>query len=201
MNDNKNRRGARQRAAALAVTAGIVLLTAACGSSPASSSADSPVEGGSSNSIAKLDAYAHCLTSHGVTGVTVGSGGTLNINNGGLQMTLDGVGGIPSQVESHMSPAMQSAFNACKSLAPSGGQRQQPGQAEQTQNLQRALKYAQCLRKHGVPNMPDPSGNGTFNVGGTGINPQSPQFLKAQQDCQSQEPSQLSINDSTKVAS
>jgi hypothetical protein len=197
MNDTKNHDGARRRAAVLAITAGIALLTAACASSPSGNSADSPGTGRSSNGVAKEDAYAHCLTSHGVTGVTVGSGGTISIDTGGMSMTLGG-GGIPSQVESHLSPAMQSAVNACKSLAP-GGPRSSGGQ--QPYNVAQGLKYTQCLRTHGVPNMPDPSSAGVFNLGGTGINPQSPQFEKAQQDCQSEQPSQVSINDGSGAGS
>ncbi len=200
MDDNKKYASAQRRAAVLAATASTVLVIAACSGSPARSSADSTATGRPSNSIAQEDAYAHCLTTHGLTGVTVGSGGTMSIDNGSMQMTLNGNGGIPAQVESHMSLAMQSAVDACKSLAPagprpSGGARQQP------YDLAQGLKYTQCLRAHGVPNMPDPNSEGVFNVGGTGINPQSPQFEQAQQDCQAQEPAQISINDGTKVAS
>ena len=39
------------------------------------------------------------------------------------------------------------------------------------------------MRSHGVPNFPDPSGGGGFNLNGTGINPQSPSFESAQQRC------------------
>jgi hypothetical protein len=46
------------------------------------------------------------------------------------------------------------------------------------------LKVAECMRSHGVPNFPDPSGaGGGFNLNGSGINPQSPAFESAQQTC------------------
>jgi hypothetical protein len=55
--------------------------------------------------------------------------------------------------------------------------------------------YTRCLRTHGVPNMPDPSCDGVFNLGGTAVNPRSPRFEKARHDCQSERQAQISIND------
>ncbi len=43
------------------------------------------------------------------------------------------------------------------------------------------LKYAQCMRSHGVVDFPDPSSNGTISVGGTVS--QSPQFQAADNTC------------------
>ena len=46
------------------------------------------------------------------------------------------------------------------------------------------LKVSECMRSHGVPNFPDPSGaGGGFNLNGSGINPLSPAFESAQQRC------------------
>jgi hypothetical protein len=45
------------------------------------------------------------------------------------------------------------------------------------------LKFAQCMRAHGVPNFPDPDQDGLTNIGNTGIDPNSPQFKSAQQAC------------------
>ncbi len=43
------------------------------------------------------------------------------------------------------------------------------------------LKYAQCMRSHGVVDFPDPSSNGTILVGGTVS--QSPQYPAADETC------------------
>lgn len=81
------------------------------------------------------------------------------------------------------SPQFKAASQACKSLAPpgwDGSSRQDPA------NQARMLKYAQCMRKNGVPDFPDPQG-GALDIGD--LNPDSPQFKAADQKCQSLRPS------------
>jgi hypothetical protein len=47
-----------------------------------------------------------------------------------------------------------------------------------------ALKFANCMRAHGVSSFPDPGGGGGgLNLTGTGINPQSPGFRSARSAC------------------
>ena len=46
-----------------------------------------------------------------------------------------------------------------------------------------ALRFAQCMRAHGVPNFPDPSAGGGGLSIGPGLNPQSPSFQGAQKAC------------------
>jgi hypothetical protein len=48
---------------------------------------------------------------------------------------------------------------------------------------QQALQFAQCMRGHGVSNFPDPTGQGIQIAPGSGINPQSPAFQRAQNAC------------------
>jgi hypothetical protein len=46
------------------------------------------------------------------------------------------------------------------------------------------IRFADCMRSHGVPNFPDPSSGGGINIpAGSGINPQSPAFRSAQHAC------------------
>ena len=45
------------------------------------------------------------------------------------------------------------------------------------------IRYADCMRAHGVPSFPDPSGAGV-QLSGSGINTQSPAFRSAQSTCQ-----------------
>jgi hypothetical protein len=46
------------------------------------------------------------------------------------------------------------------------------------------LRFADCMRSHGVPNFPDPSAGGGIQISaGSGVNPQSPAFQSAQNAC------------------
>jgi hypothetical protein len=86
------------------------------------------------------------------------------------------------------SPAFQAAERACKALAPPT-----PTASQAETSLAQALKYAQCMRKNGVLNFPDPKvgPGGTIEMligAASGINPNSPQFQKAMQACHSLAP-------------
>jgi hypothetical protein len=157
--------------AALGVTAAIIVLASGCGgSSSGGSDASSSSSPGTSN-VVKEVAYSNCMHAHGVD-VTVGSNGNVSIGSSGQ-------GGSPQ--------AVQAAQNACMHLLPNGGQ---APKAKQQQALQRALKYSQCMRSHGVPDFPDPTSNGNGPVGftipnGSGIDTNSATYMKANQACQS----------------
>jgi hypothetical protein len=156
--------------AALAVMTGITLLASACGGN--SSSAPDGSSSPGSSAIPKNIAFANCMRQHGIP-ISVAGNGNVSSGSGG--------GGSGS------SQQFLSAQNACRHLLPNGGQ---PSQGQQQSNIKQALKYAQCMRSHGVPKFPDPSSNGSGPVGfsvpaGSGINPQSPTYQKANQACQS----------------
>lgn len=51
------------------------------------------------------------------------------------------------------------------------------------------VSYAQCMRTHGIPRLPDPNAQGDFQFSpGTGVNPNSSQFSSANKDCEHLEP-------------
>ncbi|MDL4812649.1 hypothetical protein [Actinomadura opuntiae] len=54
--------------------------------------------------------------------------------------------------------------------------------------VEQAVKYAQCMRKNGVTDFPDPDKDGRFTIAAGGPKKTSPQFIKAKQACKSQEP-------------
>jgi hypothetical protein len=155
------------------LVAGLGLGVAGCGSSsnPTSTSlAGAP----SGSKAATMVAFAQCMRSHGVPNFPdPGSG--LRIQQTGGSVSVNGV-----QLNG---PAFNSAQQACHSYLPNGGR---PPQLNASQR-QSALKFAQCMRSHGMTNFPDPN----FGAGGveihidaqSGLNPKSPAFKAAQQAC------------------
>jgi hypothetical protein len=149
-------------AAGLAVVA---LLATACGGNPSSSgSGGSPTAGASAQS--QQLAFARCMRSHGIADfpdsgrpLQPSPGSDLNLNN----------------------PTYQAARQACHSLEP--GIHLSPAQA--AQNDADALKFAKCMREHGITKFPDPVPHGGSNsiVNLSGIDLNSPRFQAAQQAC------------------
>lgn len=152
---------------ALLALGGIVLL-AACGSSDPSAS------GGSSTSsaYAKAVKYAQCIRAHGIPDFPdPNSKGQFMIQNGASNPTA------------HVSIAVANrAMKACKSLAPPSVAQGPPSQGGNATGA--ALKFTACMRHHGIPGFPDPASNGSITLP-KNINPESPQFQKAQKACQS----------------
>jgi hypothetical protein len=157
-------------AAAVIVTAAASLLAAACGSSPSSTAPASSASAGST--AAEAVAYAQCMRSHGVPEYPdPDSSGQLQKIGSGQQ-----VGVSDAQ--------LNTAQNACQKLWPY----QALTPAQQQQELTADLKFAQCMRSHGVPTLPDPvATNGqvefVISTSKTGINPHSPQILAKVQEC------------------
>ena len=174
MNDSSGRGRDRRRssprwAAALAAMALTGLLATACGggSSPAATAT-----GGSTRVQAAL-AYARCMRSHGVPDFPDPD------NNGNFHL------------DNSVSSQETAANQACNHLLNVGTQL---NAAQRQHTLSQLVKYAQCMRAHGVPNFPDPritsGGIGvpsgfTFDTSGRNLGQKSPQYQAAAQACQS----------------
>ncbi len=186
----------------LAVLAAATVLLAGCGGSSAgpgvahlgsstiSSSADpsggssSPESESSASAQQKVIAFSHCMRTHGVPEFPEPSEGRLLLHSSDRNGHVTGVNPQSAQ--------FQAASKACAKLAPKGGK--PPSPAEQAKLQERALKFSQCMRAHGVPSFPDPkfsSSGGGFGIrigskgGPSAIDPSSPKFQAAQKACQS----------------
>jgi hypothetical protein len=107
---------------------GCAIAITACGSSKHNSSA---------SSRGSWLPFVQCMRSHGVPNLPDPNG------RGGFQ--------IPDSINP-ASPAFQAAQATCKSRMPGGGP---PAHASEQQK-QHLIETAQCMRRHGVPDFPDP---------------------------------------------
>ena len=155
----------------LAATAASLLL-AACGGS----SGNDPSAAQSDD--AKQQAFVGCMRKAGldIKEQTTSSGGTEH-----RAMAL--------RVPKGVSPArLQQIQRDC--ARKTGGGPREPSKAEQAKFLDQALKFARCMRAHGI-DIPDPKAQGggiTIGRGGPGgdsIDPRSPAFQRAQNACKS----------------
>jgi hypothetical protein len=162
----------RRAAAAAAALLALAALTAGCasssGASVASDGSSQQAAAGANGAKPSTLAYAQCMIAHGIKNFPEPSAsGQLSISSG-------------AQVPDVNSPQFQTAAKACVSLNPAGTEL---SQSQLAQQLAALVKYAKCMRSHGVPDFPDPGTNGTFDLGG--INAASPQVTGADKACSS----------------
>jgi hypothetical protein len=165
-------------------TGGVAHLGTRAGS--AAATRDGAPSPGSSSPEATALAFASCMRSHGLPDFP-------DPQPGGGFVFRRGAGVDPS------SPAFKAAQAKCKKFQPPGPGSGPPPSA---QTLARYLKIAQCMRRHGVPEFPDPrtsvpsnlhppAGSGTFVISDIegvilvmgSIDEQSPMFVRAAAAC------------------
>jgi hypothetical protein len=130
----------RRRALAALAPIATAAVISACGSG-------APDSGRNTAADAK-DAvkFSECMRSNGVSGFPdPGASGKL---------TIDAVANGSSLNPS--TPAFKQALSACKALEPAGF----TGSKRSPQQQQAALQFAECIRKNGVNDFPDPTPNG-----------------------------------------
>jgi hypothetical protein len=165
------------RTAAALIAAAALTLPVACSGSPSSAGpGGSPHAGGSATSPSAV-AYSACMRSHGVP----------NFPDPGSN------GQVPKadpQLLGVSSAQLQAAQRTCQHLYPANGGTLSASSLRQCyefgicpqalvrQALTAGLKFAQCMRSHGVPNWPDPmtdsQGRPLFDIavpGGHGFAP------------------------------
>lgn len=93
---------------------------------------------------------------------------------------------LPNEDEALSAPGAQAAVAACRSildrLPPSAlGEDDRPG----PEDVSQLVKFAQCIREHGVPDWPDPKADGTFPLTGTAVGREvkSPRVQQAMDAC------------------
>ncbi len=170
-----DRRALRLRwLSALAVSAGLALLAAGCGSSgPTTTNSPSP-----QSFAGAAFKYSSCMRAHGVTGFP---DPVVHSSANGQSVTQRITPAITG------SPAFQAATQACRGILPAP-QNVGPGETPQQRyrKLQAELAFVRCLRNHGLSNFPDPDAQGQLSpqaLTAAGVNLQSPAFASAGQAC------------------
>jgi len=178
-------------AASSLLLAAVAFLAAGCGggSTPSVASlgttgSDTTAEGGPAPSgpgnarvfgVNAKDAaqFSACMRSHGVPNFPDPD------SSGGIKIG-PGSGFDPN------SPTSRKALQACQKLLPNGGQ---PTPQQIAKMQQAALAFSACMRRHGLPDFPDPDfsqagGIGIrIHIGNGDLNPSSPAFQAAQRAC------------------
>jgi hypothetical protein len=191
------------RAGLLAIVAGATLLTAACSggsSTPQVASLGSSSNGGgnsagsgngggssadtgSGNATQLVDEWATCMRSDGdpnQVDPTIDS-------DGDIEITMTNVT-VEMSAEAHNSTGPCGHYLTAASNALRGGR-----PAPKAPSLANQLKYAECMRAHGVPKYPDPNG-GTEGPYIGNLDPTGPVFVNADKLC-SKETGEISASD------
>jgi hypothetical protein len=168
----------KRRALAPSVVA--VLLVAglsACGSSASSTTTSSAASG--TQAQARLN-LAKCFRAHGINVPDPSSGG--GVAGGG--------GGIFRSLRNYPQAQVTAARQACNQYFAQAFPRLNLSPAQQAQARAQLVKFAQCMRSHGV-DVPDPSTTGGgFGIGRAfrSIDRNSPAFQSAMKACSSLRP-------------
>lgn len=146
-----------------ASAAALTVTVAGCGGAgdPRSDSSGS----NTNSTLEQAVKYAQCMRENGLTDFP--------------DPDKDGRFMIPAGGPKRTSPQFMKAQKACKSLEPPGI-KDDPAQIAQDQK--EWLKWAQCMRRNGIPDMPDPQ-DGRLLVPRDRIDVNSPQFKKAMNAC------------------
>jgi hypothetical protein len=158
-----------------AATLALVLATACAGGSNgpgvAGQGASSTPSASPSGDPRDADlAYAQCMRDHGISdfpdpqpdggiAIQAGPGSDLDPDN----------------------PQFKAADDACQSLLPTP-----PSQQEQEQEFEDMLRFAQCMREHGITDFPDPKPGEGIDISAdqdSDLDPSNPRFQAAKKAC------------------
>jgi hypothetical protein len=171
--------------AAMSPLLGLAVLSAGCGVSGSPGAAGSGSTTGNRTSasstaspggvMAQFLSYTRCMRDHGVPDfpdpVTSPGGGVAFQINGG-----------PGSDLNRNNASFKAAEEVCRSLLP-GGEQPPPVSAQQ---LAAEVRWARCVRSHGLPNFPDPDAQGAFDS--SRFDESSPAFQTASNACKSLQP-------------
>jgi hypothetical protein len=149
----------------------IVVLLAGCSASGGSGTATTTTSGQQAAS-AVLREFVRCARANGMPNLP-----DLKLDSNGQVNIPEGTPDPPKSVE-----------RACRSIwerlpaSASGDQERPPA------DMQALLRYARCMREHGIVDFPDPQADGRFPLPASLRQGKTPQFLRAMQACRQLNP-------------
>jgi len=175
---HRGRRSARLCRAGLlaAALACLALVAAACSSAAKTGTGAGSAGGGGSAKHSEL-AFSRCMRAHGISDFPDPS------SQGGIALN-----GGPGSDLNPSSPLFKAANSACKPLLPP---QKTLSPAQQAAARAQALRYARCMRAHGISDFPDPNAQGGIALQpkpGGDLEPNNPRFQAANQACQHYQP-------------
>jgi len=175
---HRGRGSARLRRAGLlaAALACLALVAAACSSAAKTGTGAGSAGGGGSAKHSEL-AFSRCMRAHGISDFPDPS------SQGGIALN-----GGPGSDLNPSSPLFKAANSACKPLLPP---QKTLSPAQQAAARAQALRYARCMRAHGISDFPDPNAQGGIALQpkpGGDLEPNNPRFQAANQACQHYQP-------------
>lgn len=152
-------------------------ILSACGSSSATSSSSGSTSGAQFQARLNL---AKCFRGHGINVPDPSTGGG-----------PAGGGGVFRTLRNYPQSQVQAATQACRQYFAEAFPRFNLSPAQRAQVQQQLVRFAECMRSHGV-NVPDPTfnGSGGFGLGRAfgSVDRNSPAFQSALKACQSLRP-------------
>jgi len=159
--------------AAVGVGLVLVVLLAGCSGAGGSAGTTTTTTSGQQAAAAVLREFVRCARANGMPNLP-----DLRLDSNGQVAIPPGTPEPPRSVE-----------RACRSIwerlpASASGERGRP-----PADLQALLRYARCMREHGMADFPDPQADGRFPLPASLRGGKTPQFLRANQACR-----QLNLN-------
>lgn len=154
---------------------------ASLGSSGASSNSGSSAPAQpTGNPTQLLDEWAACMRSHGYPSL---ADPTIDANKVIHIIIPPGItGNVPQEYEK------SSAYGPCNPYLTAASTALRGGKPAERPDPAKLEKFSQCMRANGIPDFPDPSGNGLQirSSPGSDLNPKTPAFQNAQKKCANQ---------------
>jgi hypothetical protein len=171
----------RQTLAVLALAPALALGVQGCGVLGKDAKPTGTAKKASASDLEKMRKFAKCMRDNGVDMRDPTDDGRVEIH-----VSAEPGGSGPGKAPKTNGKA-EAAQKKCAHLMPNGGKPPKP----KPEDLAKMRAFAKCMRDHGVTRFPDPDPDGGIKIqagGGTGLDPRSQTFKKAQEACSKYSP-------------